>query len=97
MVKLRRKTISDSLIDDEFYFKILTAIVKNIGDSEPTQKDIIKLGLELNLSNNMIAKIVNDLIPNARATAGSIASALRVKRKQLDLVRELELKLLEEL
>ena len=41
----------------------------------------------------MIAKIINDLIPEAKATSGSVASALRVKRKQLDLIKELELKI----
>ena len=93
MIKTRRKTINDELIDEELYFKILSNIVSSIGDKEPKQKDIIRLGTELNLSNNMIAKIINDLIPEAKATGGSVASALRVKRKQLDLIKELELKI----
>ena len=45
--------------------------------------------LDMNLSNETIAKIVNNMLPNAKATKGSIASLIKHIRNGNDLLKEL--------
>lgn len=94
-MKARRETINDNLIDDELYFKILTKTMTELKGNEITQKGLINILLPLKLSNKTIARVVNDLIPEARATEGSIAVQLRQFKKQKNLLEELKLQVQE--
>lgn len=90
MIKTRRVTIKDSLIDDELYFKILSKVASELDNREPTQLSIINILVPLNLSNATIARVVNDVIPTAKATAGSIAAQLKSSKRQEDLLTKLK-------
>ena len=77
-VKTRRKTISDRNVTDEILDRIIMHIYSVLEDvNDIHQKDLVEILLPLNLSNKTIAKICNMLVPNAKATTGSIASLIR--------------------
>lgn len=77
----RRKTIKDEMITDTIFDKLLYTVCNKLLDSEITQRKIINTSLELNLSNQTIARLINELIPTAKATKGSVASQLRAIKK----------------
>lgn len=80
----RRKTIPDECITLEQYKNILGKVCETImlDEDELSQKNIIRITLKYNLSNNMIAQIINYLLPNAKATSGSVASMIKFIRTQ---------------
>lgn len=86
-IRLRRRTIPDSSITEEIYFKLLSKIMSQ--DIELTQKNITETLVPLKISNNTIARVINDLIPGAKATAGSVAIILNNKRKKSNMIDEL--------
>lgn len=89
MIKERRKTISDNLITDNVYQNLLGYTFFKLQDMEVTQINIIKTLLPKNISNATIARIINDIILEAKATKGSVASQIRSMNKQSTEVDEL--------
>lgn len=81
----KRKVISDKMISEELYAKALYNLCSKLErDSiEVTQHNIIKILLPMKFSNTMIAVFINDLIPEANATRGSVATQINyLKRKR---------------
>lgn len=89
MIKERRKTISDNLITDNVYENLLGYTFFKLQDQEVTQINIIKTLLPKNISNTTIARVINDIILEAKATKGSVASQIRSMNKQSTEVDEL--------
>ena len=75
----RRKTISDDEITKEIFDKIMNKMFEKFTreELELTQQNIIKTLLPLKLSNNMIAKIIKEFIPDSNPSAGSVAIQIR--------------------
>lgn len=81
----KRKTISDKIINEELYAKALYNLCSKLERDkiEVTQHNIIKILLPMKFSNTMIAVFINDLIPEANATRGSVATQINyLKRKR---------------
>ena len=81
----KRKVISDKMISEELYAKALYNLCSKLerDNIEVTQHNIIKILLPMKFSNTMIAVFINDLIPEANATRGSIATQINyLKRKR---------------
>ncbi len=77
-IRTRRQTISDSMITDEVFRKLIEKFIMSRDDIlNIKQKDVIEFSLPLKLGNETIAKLVNALVDNANATAGSINQAIR--------------------
>ena len=90
MTKNRRQTISDNLITPEIQEKIAVKIYEQVEDVyNISQIEIVKIMLDMKLANETIAKIVNKMLPNARATKGSIASLIKHIRNGNNLLNEL--------
>lgn len=80
MITTRRKVIKDNMITQDIYDKLIGKLFIELQDKDVTQSNIIDVLIPLNVSNQTIARVVNDLIPNAKATGGSIASMIRFKK-----------------
>jgi hypothetical protein len=81
----KRKVISDKMISEELYAKALYNLCSKLerDNIEVTQHNIIKILLPMKFSNTMIAVFINDLIPEANATRGSVATQINyLKRKR---------------
>lgn len=80
----RRKTVSDKLITDELINKLsMKCATLN------TRREIVEKLLKLNLSNAVMAKVINKTIPYSKATANSVAAIVNSIRKDNQLVDEL--------
>lgn len=82
---IRRKTISDDEITKEILDKIMGKMFEKFTreELELTQQNIIKTLLPLKLSNNMIAKVIKEFIPDSNPSAGSVAIQIRnIKKKK---------------
>lgn len=71
----KRKVINDKDISPSLYEKLKLKCL-SLG-FELKQKDIIEVLYPLNISNITIARIINELVPSAKATQGSVASMIR--------------------
>lgn len=71
----KRKVINDKDISPSLYEKLKLKCL-SLG-FELKQKDIIEVLYPLNISNITMARIINELVPDARATQGSVASMIR--------------------
>lgn len=95
----RRKVLKDSYVTDEVLQRILYAICVKLEDVELNQQAIISKGIEYGLCNKTIARIINNLIPEANATGGSVAQQIinmnKKKNATSNMVNEL-LKKIEE-
>ena len=81
----KRRVIPDKIIDEELYAKALYNLCSKLerDNIEVTQHNIIKILLPMKFSNTMIAIFINDLIPEANATRGSVATQINyLKRKR---------------
>lgn len=81
----KRKVISDKMINEELYARALYNLCSKLerDNIEVTQHNIIKILLPMKFSNTMIAVFINDLIPEANATRGSVATQINyLKRKR---------------
>lgn len=81
----KRKVISDKMINEELYAKALYNLCSKLerDNIEVTQHNIINILLPMKFSNTMIAVFINDLIPEANATRGSVATQINyLKRKR---------------
>lgn len=87
----RRKTISDAEITKEILDKIMNKMFEKFTreELELTQQNIIKTLLPLKLSNNMIAKIIKEFIPNSNPSAGSVAIQIRNINKKRSTTQQL--------
>lgn len=87
----RRKTFSDNEISKEVFNKLIDKVFDKfvLEEIELTQQNIIKILLPLKISNNMIAKVIKEMIPDSNPTAGSVASQIRLLAKRNN--RDLEL------
>lgn len=90
-VTTRRKTIADSEITKEILDKIMSKIFEKFTQEELelTQQNIIKTLLPLKLSNNMIAKVIKELIPDSNPSAGSVAIQIRNINKKRNTTQQL--------
>ena len=90
LTKNRRQTISDNLITPEIQEKIIAKVYEKVEDVyNVSQVEIVSIMLDMKLANETIAKIVNKVLPNARATKGSIASLIKHIRSSSSLLNEL--------
>lgn len=81
----KRRVIPDKIINEELYAKALYSLCSKLerDNIEVTQHNIIKILLPMKFSNTMIAIFINDLIPEANATRGSVATQINyLKRKR---------------
>lgn len=87
----RRKTISDNEITKEILDKIMSKMFEKFTreELELTQQNIIKTLLPLKLSNNMIAKVIKEFIPNSNPSAGSVAIQIRNINKKKNVTQQL--------
>ena len=87
----RRKTISDYEITKEILDKIMNKMFEKFTreELELTQQNIIKTLLPLKLSNNMIAKIIKEFIPDSNPSAGSVAIQIRNINKKRSATQQL--------
>lgn len=87
----RRKTISDDEITKEILDKIMNKMFEKFTreELELTQQNIIKTLLPLKLSNNMIAKIIKEFIPDSNPSAGSVAIQIRNINKKKNTTQQL--------
>lgn len=90
-IKTRRKTFNDWEVSKETYDLILSKVFEKFTreELELSQQNIIKVLLPLKLSNNMIAKVIKDILPDTNPTAGSIASQIRIMNKKGNQEQEL--------
>lgn len=88
---IRRKTISDDEITKEILDKIMDKMFEKFTreELELTQQNIIKTLLPLKLSNNMIAKVIKEFIPDSNPSAGSVAIQIRNIKKKKNTTRQL--------
>lgn len=87
----RRKTISDDEITKEIFDKIMNKMFEKFTQEELelTQQNIIKTLLPLKLSNNMIAKVIKEFIPDSNPSAGSVAIQIRNINKKRSATQQL--------
>ena len=88
----RRKTIKDKYVTTELFIKL----VNKCSTLYPTRKEIVSKLIDIGISNNIIAQVINAVIPDAKATSNSVASIVNNIRKENSKVDEL-LKNIEEL
>ena len=88
---IRRKTISDDEITKEILDKIMNKMFEKFTreELELTQQNIIKTLLPLKLSNNMIAKVIKEFIPDSNPSAGSVAIQIRNINKKRSTTQQL--------
>lgn len=87
----RRKTIADEGITKEIFDKIIGKMFDKFVKEgiELTQQNIIKTLLPLKLSNNMIAKVIKEFIPDSNPSAGSVAIQIRNINKKKNTTQQL--------
>ena len=88
----RRKTIKDKYITTEIFIKL----VNKCSTLHATRKEIVSKLMDIGISNNIIAQVINVVIPDAKATSNSVAAIVNSIRKESKKVDEL-LKDIEEL
>lgn len=87
----RRKTIADNEITKEILDIIMEKMFEKFTkeEIELSQQNIIKTLLPLKLSNNMIAKVIKELIPDSNPSAGSVAIQIRNINKKKNMTQQL--------
>ena len=81
----RRKTIKDKYITTEVFIKL----VNKCSTLHPTRKEIVSKLMDIGMSNNIMAQVINAVIPDAKATSNSVASIVNNIRKENRKVDEL--------
>lgn len=81
----RRKTIKDKYITTEVFIKLVNKCLT----LHPTRKEIVSKLMSIGISNNVIAQVINAVIPEAKATSNSVASIVKNIRKENKKVDEL--------
>lgn len=87
----RRKTIADDEVTKEILDKIIDKMFDKFTreEIELTQQNIIKTLLPLKLSNNMIARVIKEFIPDSNPSAGSVAIQIRNINKKKNTTQQL--------
>ena len=96
----KRKVIEDKLITPQVFSAIVTKVYSEVENIyQIKQREVINILLPLHLGNKTIARVINEVIPNAKATQGSVASMIRFmnNNKQNSEQQQLINMLLEEL
>ena len=70
----KKKVIQDKFITDELFNRLLFKTAEQLQDKQFKQIDIYNVLQKYNLSNKTVARIINELIPTAHATQGSVTS-----------------------
>lgn len=76
--RAKRKVIDDKLITPQVFDLLTTKVyasVENIYNIK--QKEVIDILRPMHISNKTIARVINSVVPYARATQGSVASMIR--------------------
>lgn len=81
----RRKTIKDKYITTEVFIKL----VNKCSILRPTRKEIVSKLMDIGISNNIIAQVINAVMPDAKATSNSVAAIVNSIRKDNQKVDEL--------
>ena len=81
----RRKTIKDKYITTEVFIKL----VNKCSTLHPTRKEIVSKLMDIGISNNIMAQVINAVIPDAKATGNSVAAIVNSIRKENKKVDEL--------
>lgn len=90
IVKTRRKTISDELINKDILTKLVNKVFNNAKDVyNINQTEIVRILLDYSVGNKTIARVINEVIPTAKATPGSVASLVKYIRNGNNLLDEL--------
>lgn len=74
----RRKTIKDKYITTEVFIKLVNKCLT----LHPSRKEIVSKLMDIGISNNIIAQVINVVIPDAKATSNSVASIVNNIRKE---------------
>lgn len=87
----RRKTIADNEITKEILDIIMGKMFEKFTREEIklNQQNIIKTLLPLKLSNNIIAKVIKEFIPDSNPSAGSVAIQIRNINKKENTMKQL--------
>ena len=81
--RAKRKVVNDSLITPQIFGMLTTKVYTNVEDIyHITQREVIEILRPLKISNKTIARVINEVIPDAKATQGSVASMIRFIDKQ---------------
>lgn len=76
--RTKRKVIEDKFITPQVFDMLVTKVYSEVENIyEIKQKDVIEILKPLHISNKTIAKVINTVIPYAKATQGSVASMIR--------------------
>lgn len=96
----KRKVIPDKLITPQVFDLLVTKVYSSVDNIyQIKQKDIIEVLKPMHISNKTMARVINAMVPYARATQGSVASMMKFlertskegQRQLVDaLVKELE-------
>lgn len=81
----RRKTIKDKYITTEVFIKL----VNKCSTLHANRKEIVSKLMDIGISNNIIAQVINVVIPDAKATSNSVAAIVNTIRKENKKVDEL--------
>lgn len=81
----RRKTVKDKYITTEVFIKL----VNKCSTLHPTRKEIVSKLMDIGISNNIMAQVINAVIPDAKATSNSVAVIVNTIRKENKKVDEL--------
>lgn len=81
----RRKTVKDKYITTEVFIEL----VNKCSTLHPTRKGIVSKLMDIGISNNIMAQVINAVIPNAKATSNSVAAIVNTIRKENKKVDEL--------
>ena len=83
--RAKRKVISDKEVTPRLFDLLIGKVYYNVQNPDDIkQKDIIEILYDLNISNTTIARVINYLIPTAKATQGSVASMIRFLKVKED-------------
>lgn len=83
--KQRRKTIKDKYITTEVFIKL----VNKCSTLHASRKEIVSKLMDIGISNNIMAQVINAVIPEAKATSNSVAAIVNTIRKENKKVDEL--------
>lgn len=76
--RTKRKIVEDKLITPQIFDMLVTKIYTDVENIYAIkQKDVINILKPLHISNKTIARVINTVVPYAKATQGSVASMIR--------------------
>lgn len=74
----KRKVIEDRLITPQVFDLLVTKVYSEVENIyQIKQKEVIDILLPMHIGNKTIARVINTVVPYAKATQGSVASMIR--------------------